>query len=241
MGKKTFTQEETEHIATLYRSGKWVTEIAKEFNTCSYIIARTLRAEGFLVTKRIETRVLTNEEKAVIEEMYPESSLGFIANQLHIGRDVVTKHLRQSGTTIRSRGKQRIYPTVDGRKVCCRCKVEKSVNEFSRHATTYDGLQPGCKKCSNTRGSNQRLLQKFGIDRDAMEKAQGGICAICGQSETRTKFGKPTRLAVDHNHQTGAVRDLICFRCNVVLGRIQEDPELCDKIKNYLLKHIGGS
>ena len=245
MDKKTFTQDETEQIMALYQQGRWVTEIAKAFDTCSYIIARTLKANGFLVTRRIETRILTDEEKAVIEELYPTRSLDFIASQLHIGRDVVTKYLRQTGTTIRGRGKQRVYHTVDGKKVCGLCKTEKSINEFSRHSTTYDGLQTSCKACQNKQGRAGKLLKKFGLTEDAYEtlwQNQDGVCAICGQPETRLKFGKPTLLAVDHNHKTGAIRELICFRCNVVLGRLEESLVLCDKIKAYILKHtIGGN
>jgi biotin operon repressor len=244
MIKKTFTQEETERIATLYREGKWVTEIARQFGTCSYIIARTLKANGFTVAKRIEARNLSDEEEAIIEEMYPNYSLDFIANQLHIGREVVTKHLRQAGITICSRGKQRVYHTVDGKKVCGQCKIEKSINEFCRHNTTYDGLQPACRRCGQEHSRGKRLLTKFGITEDeyaAMERTQKEVCAICGQPETRLKFGKPTKLAVDHNHKTGKVRELLCFRCNVVIGRIEENPDLCDRIKNYLIRHGGGN
>jgi hypothetical protein len=242
MVRKTFTQEETEQIATLYREGKWVTEIAKQLGTCSYIVARALKAAGFLVVKRVEVRLLTDEEKAMVEEMYPNYSLDFIASQLHIGREIVTKHLRAAGTTISGRGKKRVYPTVDGKKICCQCKAEKSVNEFSRHSTTYDGLQPACKECQNRRGSSEKVFKKFGVDREAMEQEQNNLCAICGEPETRMKFGKPTRLAVDHNHKTGQVRELICSSCNLVLGKIKENPDTCDKIKAYILKHtIGGN
>jgi hypothetical protein len=52
--------------------------------------------------------------------------------------------------------------------------------------------------------------------RELLSKAQAGKCAICGKHESEFK----NRLAVDHNHKTGLVRGLLCYRCNkFVVGR----------------------
>lgn len=66
---------------------------------------------------------------------------------------------------------------------------------------------------------------------DAKLAAQGGACAVCG--------GPPTtgRFYVDHDHQTGAVRDLLCHGCNVALGMVKDSPELCEKLAKYLRRH----
>ena len=62
--------------------------------------------------------------------------------------------------------------------------------------------------------------------RDEMYKEQSGRCAICGQfNET---------LAVDHNHNTGGVRNLLCGRCNRVLGNVHESVELLSAMIDYL-------
>lgn len=67
---------------------------------------------------------------------------------------------------------------------------------------------------------------------DAKLVAQDGTCAIC-QNECMT--GK--RLAVDHCHETGVNRDLLCNKCNTVLGKLQDDPlRICNFI-DYLLRH----
>lgn len=44
---------------------------------------------------------------------------------------------------------------------------------------------------------------------DAMRKAQGNKCALCGSPQ-----GKKKQFAVDHNHRTGKVRALLCTKCN---------------------------
>lgn len=88
----------------------------------------------------------------------------------------------------------------------------------------------------------RNLQRNFGISlNEYIEKFnnQNGGCAICGNVETsingRSKLTR--RLAVDHNHITGKIRDLLCFRCNATLGKLNEDLELLEKIKVYLIKH----
>ncbi|MFI5841170.1 endonuclease domain-containing protein [Catenuloplanes sp. NPDC051500] len=48
---------------------------------------------------------------------------------------------------------------------------------------------------------------------------------------------RPRRLAVDHDHQTGVVRQLLCHRCNLVTRAVEEDPALLDAIRHYLGQH----
>ena len=63
----------------------------------------------------------------------------------------------------------------------------------------------------------RRQLRRYGlsvIDFAAMSRAQCGRCAIC--------LRKPQKLFVDHNHETGAIRGLLCHGCNVSLGMMKE-------------------
>jgi len=50
-----------------------------------------------------------------------------------------------------------------------------------------------------------------------MWESQDGKCAICGK-----QFQTPFNARVDHNHRTGEVRGLLCHRCNVGLGYIED-------------------
>lgn len=80
-------------------------------------------------------------------------------------------------------------------------------------------------KAKNTEG---RLRRTFGLsvsEYNQMYCAQGGKCAICHQPETRMVKGQPTQLAVDHDHETGQVRKLLCHACNVSLGLLQENTD----------------
>jgi hypothetical protein len=81
------------------------------------------------------------------------------------------------------------------------------------------------------------IYKKFGLTRDAYNTIlhhQRGCCAICNRSPDKIK---PKRnLAVDHNHTTGEIRGLLCYRCNhVLLGRIfRDDVEMAKRAYIYL-------
>lgn len=68
---------------------------------------------------------------------------------------------------------------------------------------------------------------------DAMLAAQGDGCAICGAATN--KSGR--RLSVDHCHDTGRVRGILCTNCNVGIGRFRDDPELVSRALEYLERH----
>jgi len=77
------------------------------------------------------------------------------------------------------------------------------------------------------------LKRKYGItleQYEAMHRKQGGVCAICGQTETALHVrGGAKRLAVDHDAITGVVRGLLCQRCNLNIGQWNHSPERTTK------------
>lgn len=68
--------------------------------------------------------------------------------------------------------------------------------------------------------SRQHLLKRYNItpeDYQAMLAVQNGTCAICKQGPGKSK------LQVDHDHDTGQVRGLLCVSCNSGLGHLGDD------------------
>ncbi len=68
-----------------------------------------------------------------------------------------------------------------------------------------------------------RLRNRYGIgaaDYDRMLTEQGGVCAVCGQPPTKrnTRAHWDGKLCIDHDHDTGQVRGLLCNDCNLVVG-----------------------
>lgn len=90
----------------------------------------------------------------------------------------------------------------------------------------------------NPRKRREALLRRYGITLerfDEMYRAQGGRCAVCGGSDSGdSRFDT---LHVDHDHETGAVRGLLCGRCNRAIGMMKDDPDRLLAAASYLLQY----
>jgi hypothetical protein len=110
-------------------------------------------------------------------------------------------------------------------------------------------LHGWCKSCNKGYDSQRvidytnsptKTMRAVGLSRDDYARVyeqQGGVCAICGKSETsRHHNGKIKRLAVDHDHATGMFRGLLCHRCNLRLEGL-EDQSFMQVAIEYLREH----
>jgi hypothetical protein len=71
-----------------------------------------------------------------------------------------------------------------------------------------------------------------------MAERQDYKCAICGIDVTENvRANKQIALSVDHNHTTGALRELLCMKCNYGLGYFKDNAEILLKASNYVTKH----
>lgn len=83
-------------------------------------------------------------------------------------------------------------------------------------------------------------LRRYGVTADehaAMIDAQGNRCAICGEPPQPSGVRAAARLHVDHDHVTGAVRSLLCNRCNQGIGYFKDDPALFRAAAEYIERH----
>jgi hypothetical protein len=123
---------------------------------------------------------------------------------------------------------------MTGKKVCACGK------EF----TPRHGLQIHCTRdCVNERNHNSpvwnskqrdyKYKSNYGIsieDYNAMFEDQEGRCAICKKHQMEFK----KKLHVDHKHETGQVRGLLCHNCNLAIGRLMEDPVIIKSALEYV-------
>ena len=63
---------------------------------------------------------------------------------------------------------------------------------------------------------------------------QNSQCGICKISESEIKHGRNKYFAVDHCHTTGKVRGLLCYKCNCILGFINDNTEHLANAIKYL-------
>lgn len=149
----------------------------------------------------------------------------------------------------------------EGFKRCQHCKETKRVDAFYKVKSYYDGLNKNCKACSAKfhdkwrknnlskvsagakkwrdahpeRTRDYSIKQNYGLPFGTYQKMfdeQNGQCAIC---ETATPGGKGS-FHVDHCHDAGNVRGLLCHHCNVGIGHFLHRIDLLQSAINYLTK-----
>lgn len=94
-----------------------------------------------------------------------------------------------------------------------------------------------CKGCASRAAHASHIKRAYNLDPETYEALlafQGGRCYVCGQ------VPRSQRLAVDHDHETGVVRGLLCandeFGCNVSLRRILGNPAAARRAAEYAEK-----
>lgn len=156
--------------------------------------------------------------------------------------EVSKQELEQSLQEVSERAKTgRVCPncgrTIKGKGMrfslwCKQCTREyKSRNPIPDYQPTKIELIPPptfpiIPKRATTRVQRGLVKKQY----DSMFLLQEGKCAICGK--TSSENGQ--KLAVDHNHETGAIRGLLCSGCNSGLGYFHDNIELLEKSIEYL-------
>ena len=77
-------------------------------------------------------------------------------------------------------------------------------------------------------------MRRYGIGADEVDKLirrQGGLCAVCRRREAKQ---------VDHDHETGAVRGIVCLLCNAAMGAFHDDPDLIRRAIAYVDENSNG-
>ena len=116
-------------------------------------------------------------------------------------------------------------------------KLSKKMKDGSKHY--YPSTTPYCKNCERVSGQARKLKDRFGITFDdyyRMEVKQNHRCAICGKhvQEIIDDGHVNARLSIDHDHNTGKLRGLLCRFCNLGIGNLMDDTKLLRKAIEYL-------
>lgn len=112
----------------------------------------------------------------------------------------------------------------DSVKRCVSCGLVKDKTEFGGAFTSAKGrVSSRCKKCAPGRGTSHGVSASKRLE---MIEAQNGLCAICCEHMERPH--------VDHCHETGKVRAMLCDFCNKGIGMLRDDPAIVRKAAVYL-------
>jgi hypothetical protein len=130
---------------------------------------------------------------------------------------------------------------------CVKCAEEKPRDAFPRCAAKRNGLSSWCKECTNERQRKRwtdgkgnkdsrwksRIKHRYGLSKEGFDKlwdANNGRCHICTTQLTVEHSG----YAIDHNHETGEVRGLLCPTCNSGLGHFKDSIGVLEAAIEYL-------
>ena len=136
-------------------------------------------------------------------------------------------------------------------KSCTKCGQTKEDTEFYlEKAKRKDGSirefrRSHCRACELSRKSKRdkrtkvqkseaEVLRKYGLTpdvREAMLVAQGHACGIC---RTKKPGGRYNSWNIDHCHDTGVVRGLLCWECNIGIGKLKDDAHLLRRAIQWL-------
>jgi len=116
-------------------------------------------------------------------------------------------------------------------KRCAKCNETKTLDDFHRQRTGPQGRHSWCKSCANVyyRANKKRnysspqrrrwqIKTRYGLTVeavDALKQKQNGRCGLCLKDLS-------AGFHIDHNHTTGQVRGLLCHRCNVRIGGLED-------------------
>lgn len=158
--------------------------------------------------------------------------------QLQYSRDWAKKNPEKT-RAIKSRYRQKHKARISAER-----KAERASNRAKLDAAKrkWEQENPDIVSAQRARGRirkmnaqlNRELRFHYAITRDNFEAAmtaQGGVCMICGEHVTTSRV---KRLVVDHCHISGALRGLLCHRCNCGLGYFKDDIERVKLAARYL-------
>ena len=134
-------------------------------------------------------------------------------------------------------------------KKCSKCKIEKPLSEFHNVKNGKQGKHHYCKECMSAHKkqtypkhkSGYRLRQiynKYKLTQDEvniMYLSQDKKCKICG--DIYEDISQHGGLYIDHCHNTGKVRGLLCRNCNNLLGVTKDNVLILQEAINYLKSH----
>ena len=138
-------------------------------------------------------------------------------------------------TTAKQRERMKAYYEKNREQILAQKKAYRDTDEYREYRRKWYANNKDSSR-------NTKLKRHFGITLEEyreMEAQQEECCAICGLHKSKNTLvasGETMDLAVDHCHETGKVRGLLCTNCNNGLGRFFDKPDILRKAADYLEK-----
>lgn len=139
------------------------------------------------------------------------------------------RHRKKHQEELASRRRTRYAADSTAAKQAAKKYAKKHPDRVRARAARFKEKDPEAYRTTQRRAALKKLYGLTIEDYERLLSEQNGVCAICKRV---CKTGR--RLAVDHCHETGRVRGLLCANCNHVLGKLNDDVELLQAAVSYL-------
>ena len=147
----------------------------------------------------------------------------------------------------------------DRKRRCTVCQELKPCSEYYSDRRTRDQCTAKCKICfrkyhNSWKNKNREKMaahysrvwrekgrfERYGVTKEWYEeqlRIQNNRCAICKREETYVVRGQVKPLAIDHNADTGKIRELLCMECNTAIGKLRHSVTIMSSAIKYIEKH----
>jgi len=214
MNGRPVASEERASIAHEYVAGVSIERLACKYHRSPQFVRQSILSQG-LSTRRPgrggQRKVVEEQQLAIVDEYRDGATIEMLGDKYRCSPGTVRNVLSDHGVEMRRTGRPSIL--AEG------CIDEDSIYRQKARARL-----------------RARLFGWAPEQFDQAWESQHGLCAVC---ETPMKpYGRYNdSVSVDHNHDTGKARSLVCQMCNKGLGQFKDSPILLRKAASYLEAH----
>lgn len=131
------------------------------------------------------------------------------------------------------------------RGICVACGLNKQKKSTNKNKSGKQLYRPICSSCDNRLYKSKERARKekqskretrYGVSQELyleILESQGRKFGICSRS-----FNEELSNNIDHCHETGKVRGILCFRCNTTLGKLGDNYESVLKMSKLMLDYL---
>lgn len=128
-------------------------------------------------------------------------------------------------------------------RVCPDCKIDKPTDQYYKQDDMADGYRIQCISCIKERNEKLRFKRQYGLTLELYHiilEEQEYKCACCG-TQIYKRIDSPSKKLtahVDHDHDTGRIRGLLCGTCNSGIGHLGDTQEGIERALEYVKQTV---
>lgn len=118
---------------------------------------------------------------------------------------------------------------------CVTCAKKQAMTRCMKYPEKVKLQKQQYYKNNIDRQAGYKLLSTYGVTLDQYNeklKTQNNVCAVCLK-----ECSSGRKLSVDHNHETGQIRGLLCLNCNRAIGNLKDNLNIINNMANYLKQY----